>query len=58
MAAKSDPDFFSRIKAKEELFNWEQGKDGASTDDFTKPGYGKDRSNTGMGRYKGKISKK
>lgn len=58
MAAKSDPDFFRRIKDKEEEYNWEGGKEGAGADTFTKPGYGKTRSNTGAGRYKGQISKK
>ncbi len=58
MAAKADPQFFSRIARKEELYNWEQGKEGASADAFTKPGYGMKRSSTGGGRYKSKISKK
>ena len=58
MAAKSDPDFFKRIREKEEEYNWEQGKDGAGADKFTKPGYGMTRSNTGNGRYKSKISPK
>lgn len=58
MAAKSDPDFFKRIREKEEEYNWEQGKKGASTDNFTKPGYGLTRSSTGSGRYKSAISPK
>lgn len=58
MAAKSDPDFFKRIGEKEEEYNWEGGKKGAGADDFTKPGYGMTRSNTGAGRYKSKISPK
>jgi hypothetical protein len=58
MAAKSDPDFFKRIKEKESEYNWDQGKTGAGADDFTKPGYGMTRSNTGNGRYKSKISPK
>ena len=58
MAAKSDPDFFKRIKDKEEHYAWEGGKTGASADTFTKPGYGMKRSSTGNGRYKSKISEK
>jgi len=58
MAAKSDPDFFKRIKEKEEEYNWEGGKTGAGADTFTKPGYGMKRSSTGGGRYKSQISKK
>lgn len=58
MAAKSDPDFFRRVKEKEQEYNWEGGKKGAATDDFTKPGYGMKRSSTGGGRYKSKISSK
>jgi hypothetical protein len=58
MAAKSDPEFFSRIKSKEEHYAWEQGKDGAAADDYTKPGYGLERSSTGQGRYKSKKSPK
>ena len=58
MAAKSDPDFFKRINEKEQHFAWEGGKEGASTDKFTKPGYGTERNSTGQGRYKGKISEK
>jgi len=58
MAAKSDPDFFSRIKSKEEHYAWEGGKTGASTDDYTKPGYGTARNSTGQGRFKSKKSEK
>jgi hypothetical protein len=58
MAAKADPEFFERIKKKEEHYAWEGGKTGASADNFTKPGYGMKRSSTGMGRYKAQISKK
>ena len=58
MAAKSDPQFLERIKVKEELYNWEGGKKGASTDDFTKPGYGTARNSTGQGRFKSKRSEK
>lgn len=58
MAAKSDPDFFRRIKEKEQEYNWEGGKTGASADTFTKPGYGGKRASTGQGRYKGKMSSK
>jgi hypothetical protein len=58
MAAKSDPEFFKRIRAKEEEFNWEGGKKDAGADTFTKPGYGKARDNNPGGRYKSKISNK
>lgn len=58
MAAKSDPDFFRRIKDKEEEYNWEGGKTNAGADTFTKPGYGMKRSSNGNGRYKGKMSDK